>query len=451
MVYFVAEDEFYYSDQGTREILSKYPNIDNVIKWPDAEEIKKTVKGELAGTAFLAPYRPSRINGIDFSENLFFEEVELPNKFGILTTGQKRLGLSNAEILEKRLGVDFIESTLTMANYGGATKLHEQVEIIRQKFRHKEATKGFLLTGVPGTGKSFFAKCLAGELGYLLVALNLSTFMEKSDTVQAINDFFKFFKHTPGKYIIWIDEIEKMFTGEKSQQVIGALLTNINEASNISDDTSFFIVATANNVSGITKTNPEFFRNGRFDAVIFLMPPTEEDAIKIFKTYIKQQRKRLVTSLIPMAIKNWLIDKKDVASTRSEEMARELCGHLTETQKEKIISMKDSVSIAFITKDIVLFNRIEAEISRNTFNFDEFVFMRAAIQEYSSSNALVNRFVYTPAEIEFIVQDTFHAYYLLEKEDFAYGKMIKRYHPLQESIKDGVREIIAKASNFMEI
>jgi len=451
MIYFRAEDEFYYSEEGRKEILSSYPDIEELILWPDANEVKKTVTGKLSSIAFLAPYGPSKITGINFSDSLFFEEIDLPNRFGILTTGQKRLGMSKASILEKRLGVDFIESTMNMSNYGGAAKLHEQVEIIRQKFRHKESTKGFLITGVPGTGKSFFAKCLAGELGYLLVALNLSTFMEKSDTVQAINDFFKFFQYTPGKYIIWIDEIEKMFTGEKSQQVIGALLTNINEASNLSDETAFFIVATANNVSGIAETNPEFFRNGRFDAVIFLLNPETEDAKGIFDLYIGIQRKRLKTSLIPMALKNYIIDNNGSQNTRSEIMAKNIFSVLSKNVIADIGNLKDSAAIDYINESKEITALIQKEISENKFDFNKNLFMREATQTYRKDNPQVGRFIYTPAEIEFIIKDTFHTYYLLKKEEFAYRKMLKRYPPLQSSIKDGVREIIAKASNFMEV
>lgn len=462
MIYFYAEDEGYYGDREKEKLISSYPNLKDVLAIPTENELQDLLRRDFSNTCILAPYLPERISP-RFKDSAFFDVIYLPNKFGALTTGQKQIGLTEEEVIMKRLGVLTEKPQLSSFSFIGIGELQEQIKLVALKFEHEIKTKGFLLAGMPGTGKSYYAKYLAAILGYTLVSLNLSEFMEKPNTIQLINEFFAYFENTKGRFLLWIDEIEKMFHGPKSQQVMGVMLTRINEANNLSSTSSFFIVATANNVGQIAKTNPEFFRNGRFDSIIFLLNPTAESAKAIFGSYIKKQQNSLKESFIPLAIINYankFFDSEGkktnrVVECRSEQIGEKFFSRAAEYGivpqvlfgKTKEDFLKSIAADSAIKKEIDLLSR-EFE-----FKFDVSYFMRKSMEKYRRDSTQKERYVYTPAEIEYIVTDSYSRYYLLSftNTDHDYDYLINRYKPLQVSVKEGVKEILSKAGNFIEV
>ena len=153
--------------------------------------------------------------------------------------------------------------------------------------------KGVFLVGVPGTGKSFSAKYCASLLGWSLVEFNISTILEKENPISTLHLVFSYLQDLSQKgekFVLWIDEIEKAFIGEKSaeRRLFGQLLTILND---LNTDTGYRINGifwiTANNVGDIVKTNPELFRRGRFDELFFVDNPLKEDAKKMVEYYAK--------------------------------------------------------------------------------------------------------------------------------------------------------------------
>lgn len=465
MKWLISEDEFYYTAAGTTELKELYGDtVKRFITLPDLETIQNEIKNgknELDKIAFLAPYTPSKVSPL-FSDNFFFEILPLKNKGANgLTTGQAREGITLDKVLSAKLGVKMEYSNYTMADYSGAYPLHEQVMIIEEKFRHGIPTKGFFLTGIPGGGKSLFAKCVAGELGYMLVSLSLSKFKEKDDPIHALASFFSYFENAEGKYVIWIDEIEKMLKGENSQDIIGEMLTSINELNN-KGSSSFFIIATANNVKKLTDENPELFRNGRFDLVLFVKNPTKEDAKEIFNLYINKQKKFFIDSFIPFAIYDFAIittgklKKARIYKHRSYQIAKDFfetynMNHTFVIKEVSEFESKEKFAIHFHqSKEAVEIMNILKNNYEFKFNIDQYI--RASAERYREQSSMRDRYVYTPAEIEFIVTDSFQRYYLVENEpenniDF----FLERYKPLQISMPEGVKEILALSTNFMEI
>jgi len=449
MLFFIAEDDYYYSKSGEDEILEKYKNIQRVVKMPNMDDLRDIGTYDVETTAFMAPVPPENIFG-DLGKTLFFDVVRLQNKYGVITSGQHRIGLSKEEVLKKLADTEFIKPTETMEDYIGGEGIYHLVHTTEQKLMHRQSVKGFLLTGVPGTGKSHFAKCFAGHLGFTLVPMNLSIFMEKGDAVQAINNFFKFFQETPGEYVIWIDEIEKMFVGEKSQQVMGAMLTNINDANNISGDSKFLIIATANNVSSIDKKNPEFFRSGRFDAIIFLMNPTVENARRIFEFYIKREKRNTIKTLLPMgiALNAKGMYNKDIKIKKMSDTFFDKYGKLI--KKNDLMHLKDSEIMQLFSRK-EFFDPLETIMDEFSADFNIEYFMRKSSQEYRKDSSMKDRFIYTPAEIQHIVGEFYKEFYLSDQDEVDYMKLLRKYKPLQVTTKEGIRDIIAKASNFVEI
>ena len=154
------------------------------------------------------------------------------------------------------------------------------------------AMKGVLLCGVPGCGKSEAAKILWREWGIPMLRLDIDQLMggilgeSERNLRQALA-----LAEAMAPCIVWIDEIEKGFSGASAshedggtfKRMFGRLLTWMQENTN-----PCFIFATANDISSLP---PEFFRSGRFDALFAVYMPTNEECKDIFKEHMRRADK----------------------------------------------------------------------------------------------------------------------------------------------------------------
>jgi hypothetical protein len=149
-------------------------------------------------------------------------------------------------------------------------------------------SRGVLLLGVPGTGKSAFAKALGRETGRPTLVLDLGAMMGSlvGETEQNIRRALQI-ADAMAPCILFVDELEKALGGVAgpanhdsgvSARLFGTLLTWMN------DHTSdVYLVATCNNISRLP---PELSRAERFDAVVFLDLPGRKQKDLIWDQYI---------------------------------------------------------------------------------------------------------------------------------------------------------------------
>jgi ATPase family associated with various cellular activities (AAA) len=151
----------------------------------------------------------------------------------------------------------------------------------------KARPRGILLLGVPGTGKSAFAKTLGNETSRPTLVVDVGSLMgslvgeTESRTRQALRMI-----DAMSPCVAFIDEIDKALAGVSasgsgdsgvSARMFGTLLSWLN------DHTSdAFVIATCNDVSRLP---PEFARAERFDAVFFLDLPGEAQKRQIWEQY----------------------------------------------------------------------------------------------------------------------------------------------------------------------
>lgn len=91
--------------------------------------------------------------------------------------------------------------------------------------------------------------------------------------------------------VLWIDEIEKAFSGinsagsgnEVTTRLFGQFLTWMQEKEN-----TVFIVATANDISNIPA---EFLRKGRFDELFFVDLPNNQERLNILEIQLQKRHK----------------------------------------------------------------------------------------------------------------------------------------------------------------
>lgn len=153
--------------------------------------------------------------------------------------------------------------------------------------------KGVLLCGVPGCGKSEAAKILYREWKLPMLRLDVDQLMGGlvGDSERNMRQALAL-AEAMSPCILWIDEIEKGFSGASSSQgdggtfkrMFGRLLTWMQE-----NKKPCFIFATANDISHLP---PEFFRSGRFDALFSVYMPTNEACKELFKEHMKRASKR---------------------------------------------------------------------------------------------------------------------------------------------------------------
>ena len=150
---------------------------------------------------------------------------------------------------------------------------------------HLPKPKALLLVGIPGTGKSLSCKAAASILNWPLIRLDISALKgslvgeseRKIRQATATIDAF-------GKAVVWLDEIDKVFSGVKSSghtdggttsSMFGHFLTWMQETTS-----PVLVMATANNISELP---PEFMRAGRFDAMFFVDIPTINERGQIIR------------------------------------------------------------------------------------------------------------------------------------------------------------------------
>lgn len=149
--------------------------------------------------------------------------------------------------------------------------------------------KGLLLVGVPGCGKSLFAKVIAVVRGQVLVRLDMGrifgSYVGESEanmrkvltTLEAVSPC-----------VVWLDELEKSMSGNKAgheghettRRVFQEFLTWMQEKK-----ADCLLVATANSVESLP---PELIRPGRIDKMFFVDLPDEVQRAEIFRIHLRK-------------------------------------------------------------------------------------------------------------------------------------------------------------------
>lgn len=148
--------------------------------------------------------------------------------------------------------------------------------------------RGVLLLGVPGTGKSAFAKALGRETGRPTLVLDVGALMGSlvGQTESNIRQALKI-ADAMSPCILFVDEIEKALAGAASSgqtdsgvsaRLFGTLLSWMND-----HESNVYLIATCNDIS---KLPPEFSRAERFDGVVFLDLPGSDEKRTIWELYL---------------------------------------------------------------------------------------------------------------------------------------------------------------------
>lgn len=460
MIWIYAEDSYYYNNidklkkylqKNHNNIAEKIQNDSDLELVFQKEDIVRLLNDRKFNAIILSPFKPSRFN----MDSSFFGIVHVQNFHGILTTDEKKAGSTEYEKLNNSLGLIVEKSLLSFADMGGGEKLVNIVRQLDTKYAFGETPKAVFLAGIMGTGKSFFAQCLAGETKRLLVSFNLAKIMNFQNPIEAFDDIVKYLVSQNGKYLLWIDEIEKMFNGsESSEHIKNKFLTFLNDIG-VTIPLDAYVVITANDVSNILSKNPEMVRGGRVEpfAKVFLDFLTNDSANNIARLYLEKRNnhknhlKYIANNILAFQedrlpdgvfIEKYLLDKKETIKRKFNEAGKTEAINTAEKLVSEILSENELKEIS---------ERLSIKIEP-----EYIVDYIDRIYKGIHRKSTLLHFPYVPAEIKEIISQIFYKHVVDEvtKENInsVIEEIVKSNIAIGDAGKIGVDKMLGNKDKF---
>lgn len=184
---------------------------------------------------------------------------------------------------------------------GGWDRAKGYITKVRKVYSEKarafgiESPKGVLLFGIPGCGKSKFAKCIGYELVFPVITMDIGRVFSSrvGDSETNMRQALKTIEAV-APCVVFLDEIEKGASGVDSSgqsdagvtaRVIGSFMIWLQDR-----EGDIFVIATANDPTALPAA---FTRSGRWDSLMFVSLPTQIERESIFKIHLAKRRKEI--------------------------------------------------------------------------------------------------------------------------------------------------------------
>jgi len=227
--------------------------------------------------------------------------IEAENAFALSVVETKSftpelVAREKAQAVKKNGILEIVETDCSLDSIGGLDMLKSW--LLKRKLAFTQtaveyglpAPKGLLILGISGTGKSLTAKATAKVFGVPLLRLDAGRIFaglvgQSESNLRAVIQTAE----AIAPCVLWIDELEKGFSGSKSSnatdggtsaRVFGSFLSWMQEKTS-----PVFVVATANDVSQLP---PELLRKGRFDELWFVDLPNQQEREAVWQIQIRK-------------------------------------------------------------------------------------------------------------------------------------------------------------------
>ena len=230
----------------------------------------------------------------DEAKSVFAKSLVKTRDFDVDTILAEKKG-----IIRKSGILEFYETDEKFGNVGGLEVLKGWLRSRKSSFSREArdfglpSPKGLLLIGVPGCGKSLTAKAIGAMWHMPLLRLDVGKIFGSlvGSSEENIRKAIKT-AEAVAPSILWLDELEKGFSGSQSSgqtdggttsRVFSTFITWLQEKRS-----SVFVIATANNVNALP---PELLRKGRFDEIFFVDLPSPVERKEIFEIHLKKKKR----------------------------------------------------------------------------------------------------------------------------------------------------------------
>lgn len=296
--------------------------------------------------------------------------------------------------------------------------------------------KGILISGIPGSGKSLMAKTAANKLGLPLISLDMGA-MRGSHHGESENNLNRALAiaESMSPCILWVDEIEKAFSGTSSnspdgdngvgKRMFGKFLTWMQEKKS-----ACFVVATANDISSLP---PELFRSERFSRKFFTFLPTCEECAKIFANEVKrvneEYRNKLSgltpeqRSTMPKAIFECIMDN---------ESENDIINRTNIEDDSFWIDILNSVSLKLFNKDTLQFDNCSRGKLVNGKELENAYGWRSTDNDRITSGTKENIKLFTGADISSMFEEICHTLWTSKRE----GGTSNQFRYLGKNVKE---------------
>ncbi|MEK6852725.1 MAG: AAA family ATPase [Nanoarchaeota archaeon] len=246
-----------------------------------------------------------------------------------------------AQLVKKNSSLDFSTFKGKFETLAGL----ENLKTFAKKIIASSHSRGIMLLGIPGTGKSHFAKVLGNEVGLPTILLDMGRLFgslvgqseqQCREALQVVDAM--------SPCILFIDEIEKGLAGIASSgqtdggtgsRVFSTFLTWLQD-----HESKVFVIATCNDIS---KIPPEFIRAERWDCIFFVDLPNKEERESIVNLYSLEYK---IEERPTFSTEGWsgaeIKSLFRIASMLSSSLqeARGYVKPLSETMKDKIEGLR---------------------------------------------------------------------------------------------------------------
>ena len=198
------------------------------------------------------------------------------------------------ELIEREYGhiIEILDpSNLSLDDFAGQDKIKSYFQdVVIDAIAHDRISiipKGVLLMGPPGTGKSYFARCLAGSAGINFVEFKMSKILDKyvGEAEKNLEKAFAVFRAL-APVGVFIDELDQVLsrgdndTNSVNRNLFGMFLAELSKPENRGK----IIWLGATNYPN--KIDEALKRTGRFDKKIPFFAPTEKERELVFQKRI---------------------------------------------------------------------------------------------------------------------------------------------------------------------
>ena len=208
------------------------------------------------------------------------------------------------EKVKKQSKADIVKPKETLADYVCSTALKEELLEVKNFFEnasvYKSAgvkiPKGILFKGVPGTGKTYAARCIAGDVDCYFMTCTASSLQgmyigSGAENIRNVFEGAKTLRKASGKgVIIFFDELDSLgsrasHSGSASGEEDRTLNQLLAELSGFEDVEGIMVLGATNYPERI---DDALMRSGRFSRQITIEIPEEDERRSLVEYYFKK-------------------------------------------------------------------------------------------------------------------------------------------------------------------